>query len=280
MRIRVSQQTSCEYAPPAKSLIQTLRMTPRNHEGQFVVRWRIDVDVEGRLRQGEDAFGNITHSLSAAGPIETLVITVDGEVETHDTAGVMRGTVERFPEQLYLRESNLAAADEAIRAFADRAAKAAGPDTLARLHALMDGLNGRIGPAPAGEEPDTAAAAFAKGAGSAQDAAHAFIAAARHLEIPSRFVSGFVLRDGPGPQDQGHAWAESFVPGLGWVAFDPLLNICPAGGHVRVAIGIDALGASPLRGSGLGGAETRADRVRVVARETPFHAQSQSQTQS
>jgi transglutaminase-like putative cysteine protease len=279
MRIRVAQQTSCEYAPPAKSLIQTLRMTPRNHEGQFIVRWRIDVDVEGRLRQGEDAFGNITHSLSAAGPIERLVITVDGEVETHDTAGVMRGTVERFPEQLYLRESNLAAADEPIRSFAEEAAKAAGHDTLARLHAIMDGLHGRIVPGPAGAT-GSAAAAFAEGKGSAEDAAHAFIAASRHLEIPSRFVSGYVLRDGPGPQDHGHAWAESFVPGLGWVAFDPLLNICPDGSHVRVAIGIDALGASPLRGSGLGGTETRADRVSVEARETPFHAQSQSQTQS
>jgi transglutaminase-like putative cysteine protease len=278
MRIRVAQQTSCEYAPPAKSLIQTLRMTPRNHEGQFVVRWRIDVDVEGRLRQGEDAFGNITHTLSAAGPIERLVITVDGEVETHDTAGVMRGTVERFPEQLYLRESNLAAADEAIRAFAEDAAKGAGSDTLARLHALMDGVHGKIVLAPAGEAPGSATTAFAHGSGSAEDAAHVFIAASRHLAIPSRFVSGYVLRDGVGPQDQGHAWAESFVPGLGWVAFDPVLNICPAGAHVRVAIGIDSLGAAPLRGAGLGGAETRADRVSVEARDAPF--QSQSQTQS
>ena len=65
MRIRVSQLTVFRYDPPAKSLIQTLRLTPRNHDGQFVVRWRVDVDIDGRLHQGEDAFANITHPPSS-----------------------------------------------------------------------------------------------------------------------------------------------------------------------------------------------------------------------
>jgi transglutaminase-like putative cysteine protease len=82
MRIRVSHQTVYDYTPPAKSLIQTLRLTPRNHEGQYVVNWRIDVDAESRLKAGEDAFANITHSLTVSGPIERLTVTVEGVVET------------------------------------------------------------------------------------------------------------------------------------------------------------------------------------------------------
>lgn len=279
MRIRVSQQTVCDYTPPAKSLIQTFRLTPRNHDGQFVVRWRVDVDVDGRLRQGEDAFANITHQFSGAGALARIAVTVEGEVETHDTAGVVRGTVERFPEQLFLRESPRAAADEAIRGFADDVAAACGSDTLARLHGLMGGLHGKLALAVPGEASSSAAAAFARGRGTTEDAAHVYIAAARHLEIPSRFVSGYVLREGIGPPEERHAWAEAFVPGLGWVGFDPILDTCPVGGHIRTAIGIDGLDAAPFRGTALGGAETRADRVTVLSRD-PGPRQAQSQGQS
>ena len=54
-------------------------------------------------------------------------------------------------------------------------------------------------------------------------------------------------------QDAGHAWAEAFVPDLGWVAFDPTNGICATDAHVRVAVGLDYLGAAPVRGTRYGG---------------------------
>jgi transglutaminase-like putative cysteine protease len=281
MRIRVSHQTFYEYAPPAKSLIQTLRLTPRNHDGQFVVNWRIDVDIDSRLKPGEDAFANITHLLSVGGPVERFTLKVDGEVETHDTAGVVRGTVERFPEQLYLRESSVAAADERIRDFAAGVASETGGDVLARLHGLMGGIHAKVAIAETADAAHgTAASAFASGKGSVQDAAHAFIAAARHLEIPARYVSGYVWRSEGGVAHEEHAWAEAFVPVLGWVGFDPSLDVCPEGAHVRVAVALDALGAAPIRGTWFGGGpEVREGRVDVRSSE-PGRGQSQSQRQS
>lgn len=285
MRIRISQQTVTIYEPPAKSIVQCLRLTPRNHDGQFVVRWRVDIDGDGRLRQVDDAFANITHQFSASGPMERLVLTVTGEVETHDTAGVVRGTVERFPEAFYLRDSPLAAAEDAVRDFAGDAADKAGEDPLARLHQLMGGIHQRV---QAGDAAGSAAACLQAGAGTAEDVAHLFIAAARHLAIPSRFVSGFVHRDDKAVTDGAHSWAEAFVPRLGWVGFDPTLDICPAGAHVRLAIGIDALGAMPIRASHFGGGpEQRTCRTEVAPREGGRQPDagagggpSQSQTQS
>jgi transglutaminase-like putative cysteine protease len=283
MRIRVSHQTVYEYAPPAKSLIQTLRLTPRNHDGQFVVNWRIDVDIDSRLKPGEDAFANITHLLSVGGPVERFTLKVDGEVETHDTAGVVRGTVERFPEQLYLRESPVAAADETIRGFASEVASQAGEDVLTRLHALMGGIHRKVA---LDEEPGavsgTAASSFAAGKGTAQDIAHVFIAAARHLEIPARYVSGYLWRKDVGVARDGHAWAEAYSPGLGWIGFDSTLDLCPEGAHVRVAVGLDSLGAAPIRGTWFGGGpEMRAARIEVRCHDTePAIHQSQSQSQS
>jgi len=43
------------------------------------------------------------------------------------------------------------------------------------------------------------------------------------------------------------------VPDLGWVGFDPSIGFCPTDAHVRIAIGLDALGAAPVRGTLLGG---------------------------
>jgi transglutaminase-like putative cysteine protease len=51
----------------------------------------------------------------------------------------------------------------------------------------------------------------------------------------------------------GHAWAEAHVPDLGWMGFDPANDMCATGRHVRVAVGLDYLGAAPVRGAHYGG---------------------------
>ena len=70
--------------------------------------------------------------------------------------------------------------------------------------------------------------------------------------------------DGVVDQEAGHAWAEAHVPDLGWVAFDPANGMCATDAHVRVAVGLDYLGAAPVRGTRHGGGdETLAVAVRV-----------------
>src|SRR5580700_4350040 len=125
MRLRIAHRNVYRYDPPAAGVIQVLRLTPRNHEGQYVVRWRIDVSADARLAGHEDAFGNLTHVFSADGPFGELSVEVDGEVETQNTNGIVRGTVERFGPSLFLRDTALTQADPAIQDFAQgiRAAK-------------------------------------------------------------------------------------------------------------------------------------------------------------
>ncbi len=87
-----------------------------------------------------------------------------------------------------------------------------------------------------------------------QDLTHIFIAAARELGFPARYVGGYFHRnDGVTRQQAGHAWAEAFIPSFGWVAFDPANGICATDAHVRVAVGLDYLGAAPVRGTRYGG---------------------------
>jgi transglutaminase-like putative cysteine protease len=266
MRLRISHKTTYHYEPPATRVIQVLRLTPRNHDGQYVVDWRIDVSADCRLDQHEDAFGNITHAFAAEGPLPELSLLVEGEVETRDAHGLVRDAVERFPPSLFLRETELTTCDPGIAAFAAAGRQAAGADTLEVLHVLLERLHDDMALDPDPTYVATKAAeAFAAKHGICQDFAHIFITASRSLGIPARYVGGYFCReDGVTAQEAGHAWAEAFVPDLGWVAFDPANGICTTDAHARVAVGLDHLGAAPGRGMRYGGGtETLAINIHV-----------------
>jgi transglutaminase-like putative cysteine protease len=255
MRIRLSHATTYVYDTPPTSVTQILHKTPRNHEGQYVCDWRIDLSQDCQLHQHEDAFGNITHAFTAEGPFRELTVTVDGEVDTQDTQGLMSGAVERFPPELYLRETTLTEGDAAIADFAATMRAAAGGEQLALLHALLGAINREM---TFDTDPThvatTAAEAFALRRGVCQDLTHIFIATARLLGVPARYVGGHFYRaDGVTEQEAGHAWAEAHIEHLGWVGFDPTNGICTTEAHVRVAVGLDYLGAAPVRGTRRGG---------------------------
>jgi transglutaminase-like putative cysteine protease len=254
MRIRLAHETRYHYDTPPKGVIQTLRLTPRNHDGQYVVGWRIDVSTDCRLDRQEDAFGNISHAFTADGPFSDLIVTVEGEVETRDTGGLVRDAVERFPPALFLRETPLTKPDDAILALAQSVRAEAPGDQLKVLHALMRRVNETMtfDPSPT-ESTTTAAEAFALKRGVCQDLSHIFVAAARSLNIPARYIGGYFQREDLIVQEAGHAWAEAHVPDLGWVAFDPTHGVCPTESHIRVAAGLDYLGAAPVRGTRYGG---------------------------
>jgi transglutaminase-like putative cysteine protease len=257
MRIRISHATTYHYDTPPTGVTQLLRLTPRNHDGQYVVSWRIDLSDDCMLHQHEDAFGNITHSFTAEGPFDKLSVTVDGEVETQDNHGLVKGAIERFPPALFLRETDLTLADPAINDFAETTRSESGKDItqLALLHELMKSLNREITFDTSPTQPATTAAeAFKLRRGVCQDLTHIFIAAARRLGIPARYIGGHFFRaDGVTAQEAGHAWVEAFVEDLGWVGFDPTNGISATDAHVRVAAGLDYLGASPVRGTRYGG---------------------------
>lgn len=255
MRLCVVHATHYTYEQPARGLIQVLRMTPRDHDGQYVRRWRIDTSVDGRLTEREDGFGNVVHWFTPDEAADALTIRVTGEVDTLESHGIVRGAVERLPDLFYLRETDLCVASQDIQDFAAQVRDAGERAALPMLHRLLAAVHERVrferGPASSAV---TAAKAFEAERGVCQDLAHVFITAARHLEIPARYVSGYRKReDEADGAETPHGWAEALVPDLGWVAFDPAHGSGTSENYIRVASGLDYLGAAPIRGSRTGG---------------------------
>ncbi|KAF0228425.1 MAG: hypothetical protein FD175_2206 [Beijerinckiaceae bacterium] len=254
MRLKLRHETRYDYAEPARGAIQILRLTPRNHQSQFVRQWRVEIDADCRLDRDEDAYGNICHTFSIDGPLTGLRILVEGEIDIADDGGMVRGTLERFPPAYWISHTGLTEASPAIAEFAADIAGQEGGDTLAFLHQLNASIHRDFAFVPGETDAATRAdEAFLARTGVCQDFAHIFVTAARSRGVPARYVSGYFHRTDTGDQDAGHAWAEAYVPALGWIGFDPAHGICPGARYIRIAVGRDYLEAAPIRGSRLGG---------------------------
>jgi transglutaminase-like putative cysteine protease len=254
MRLKIRHETQYDYGRPATSAVQILRLTPRSHDGQFVRRWRVEIDADCRLHRADDAYGNITHAFTVDGPVRTMRIVAEGELDVADTGGFVRGGVERFPLGFWRRDSALTRQEASLRDYATTIARGEGGDRLATLHALMAAIHRDIRFVVGETTPATSAAtAFRQRAGVCQDLAHIFIACARALGIPARYIGGYYLRTDMNEQEAGHAWAEAHLDGLGWLGFDPSHNVCVTDRYARIAVGQDYLDAAPVRGARHGG---------------------------
>jgi transglutaminase-like putative cysteine protease len=95
--------------------------------------------------------------------------------------------------------------------------------------------------------------------GVCQDFAHLAIGCLRAYGIAARYVSGYVeTRPAPGKQrivgaDASHAWFAVFIPGVGWLEFDPTNNTVPLDQHITLAWGRDYADVTPLKGIAYGG---------------------------
>jgi transglutaminase-like putative cysteine protease len=255
MRIAIDHQTHYRFSEPQARIVQMLRLTPCDTEAQTVVNWHIGVDIDARLRNSFDGYGNAVTMLYAEGPIEALDVSVTGEVLTLEATGVVRGSAEPLHAMLFRRSTPRTQPSVLLAEFAD---DLGGGDAIARLHALNTALHVRFPCTP--DRPDTgisAAEAFAGKTATSRDVAQMFIAAARHIGAPARYVSGY--RNDGEAHSAPHAWAEAHVAGLGWVGFDPATGLSPDESYVRVAVGLDATAAASIAGTRVGQGEEELD---------------------
>jgi len=249
MRLKISHMTEYSYDEPVEFALQRLRLTPRDCPGQKVISWQTSVAGVGHEASYDDHFGNRVELVSITGQPHSISIMAAGEVETEDRNGVFGPHMGYVPLWLFRRDTPLTRPGKLIR---ELARSIEGEGELTRMHALMAAVIERVEyKKDVTQTETTAEAALVLGAGVCQDHTHVFIAAARAMGLPARYVSGYMF-DGPDGAAASHAWGEAHVAGLGWVGFDVANCVCPDERYVRIASGLDYTDTAPVSGMRIG----------------------------
>ncbi len=88
-------------------------------------------------------------------------------------------------------------------------------------------------------------------AGVCQDFAHILLVMLRLINVPARYVSGYICPNKNGMRGEGatHAWVEAYIPAYGWLGLDPTNNCITNDRHVRLAVGRNFSDCSPVKGT-------------------------------
>lgn len=265
MLLTVLHATTYRYADTVQRSTQYIRLTPAQGAHQRIREWAVDLPAPAVTMR--DAFDNLTHVLTLDAPHDTIRLiargTVEvGEIDDGEPAG-------RVNPMVFLRHTALTQPDDALRAFGEpmrgqvRARPLIGLTDLAA--AVLERLPTRKGLTTA---ETSAAQAFAAGGGVCQDQVHVFVALARELGVPARYVSGYVYSPNR-EQVASHAWAEAWI-GSRWVGFDVSHAGKAESARLKLAVGLDYLDACPVRGVRLGGGDEQlSTRAEVSASATP-----------
>jgi transglutaminase-like putative cysteine protease len=253
MRLRLLHQTRYTYDAPVPYALQRLRLVPQPSRTQSVLSWELEMKGATEEVRFFDHFGNDTRLISVSGEPHAIEITARGEVETRDTAGVTGPHAGFAPLWLFGHETPLTSAGPLVSEIARNVADGS---ELDRLHALSHAIRERVAYRVGATDASTPAEeAVARGEGVCQDHSHVFLAAARLMGFPARYISGYLRLEDAADQVASHAWAEAHVGGLGWVAFDVANGISPDARYVHLAVGRDYRDAMPVSGIRLGQAQ-------------------------
>lgn len=272
MRLEVHHTTRFRFAEPCTYSIHECRLTPRLGDSQRLLSW--EVRTPGRGRDWKDGYGNVVRSFSLVEPHQEIAIEARGTFEWIEGGQdyLVHAAPEALPPGYWLRDRGLARSNPAIAEFVADLRERAGreDERVALLHELMRRLRSRMEYRVGVTTVDaTAAEALERGAGVCQDFAHVYIACCRTLGVPARYASGCLKQNGtPHVGRLGHAWAEAYVPHLGWLGFDAANGICATGEYLGLGMGRDYAEAAPVTGRRIGGGEVAMEvdvRVRQLS---------------
>ncbi len=265
MKLHIAHDTRYLFTGPAHLNPHVLRFRPSDSRTQRLLSFRLDVNpLPAGYTDNYDAAGNETRYAWFQAPVSEFSIRAESIVETFpdDRAGFIIFPYESVRLPVVYRPDDEAALapyllpvsdDAALHSFANAAAAASGGRTMEFVQQLIRAVHDRIeytdresgDPLPPGRT-------LSLGKGSCRDQVVLAMALLRLKGIAARFVSGYqYIRDKT--LHELHAWVEVFLPGGGWLGFDPTTGIATDERYVRIAAGADPATTMPVAGT-FGGA--------------------------
>lgn len=282
----IRHATVIHYSAPVSEAVMEVRLQPRTEGPQRRLSFELELNPTARVFSYRDAMGNGVHHFNIPAAHDYQRLDVEATVEIGRVPAVpdmlpgrawedLDAQVESHEALRMRMPSHFAHTTPALEAFAGEIGAKRRDDPLSLLHDITAKIAERLEYAPRTTRVDSPIdEALSKRSGVCQDFAHIFIALCRRIGIPARYVSGYLYHradyhDRSDP-DATHAWAEAWLPDLGWVGFDPTNNLVAGERHIRVAVGRDYADVTPTRGVYKGDADSRVSvAVRVAAFDDP-----------
>ena len=272
--LTVRHATTYRYARPVVLGQHRLMLRPRDSHDLRLVGAELTLSPPGNVRWMHDVFGNSVALADFQAPAALLAITSTLRIERYGIEGPVfpiAPEAEFYPfiyssndrvDLGRLLEQHAPDPDGTLARWADGFVTARPMRTLDLLTAMNAALKPVVIYAERHEPgTQTPAQTLVKKSGACRDFAMVFIEAARYLGFGARFVSGYLydpaLDKGDATQASAatHAWAEVYLPGAGWIEYDPTDVLIAGDNLIRVAVTRDPSQAIPISGSYTGAAQ-------------------------
>lgn len=266
MKLKICHVTKYRYGDLITDSVNEVRLSPRTNYRQACYHHSITIEPNAQLFSYEDAYGNRIHAFTVNQPHRELVIKTVSTVVTHDNDGVRNRILapsddwamladETFQGKYveYLVPTHYTAVTDDVRDYAGRI-ELPGQGVYDLVMLLATRIYEDFEYRPNTTGVGTTASELLKGkAGVCQDFAHLMIAVCRAKGIPARYVSGYHFVGDLNArtadfEQASHAWVEAYIPGTGWLGFDPTNNNRVDGRYIKLGHGRDYLDIVPVKG--------------------------------
>jgi len=285
LHLAVVHLTEYRYPEPAGDSFNETRIFPRDDDRQTLLSFTLGLSPDTPVRSHLDYFGNRVHQFHIHEPHTRLSIEARSSVVTYPRPVPVPVPMDSLAELEtrffeFLAPTRRVPLDRDWRAVMEAPAAAPGGDLVEYLSTLTRHLHAFFSYRQAVTEIDTPLTEFVRArAGVCPTTTHAMLAVCRMLGIPARYASGYVETN---PErslgsDASHAWVEAYVPGSGWVGFDPTNGVLVGQSYVKVGHGRDYDDVPPVKGLRRGGgSETLRVAVSVLRAAPPDAAATTS----
>ncbi len=267
IRLNLSHRTTYRYARPVSLGPHRMMLRPRERHDLKLTSYSLDVSADAVIAWAQDVFGNSIATVHFSRNTDHLVIDSRSELQLEaapwpvfDVDFSAISYPFRYSDAEWTDLGALSApqyADPAgrLRAWARRFIKSNPTDTLSLLKDISGGISSWINYQSRDDEgTQTPLETLDRGWGSCRDFAVLLVEAVRALGFGARIVSGYLYnpdRDFVGSYGVGstHAWAEIYLPGAGWITFDPTNRSVGSFNLIPVGVGRDIRQVMPVAGS-------------------------------
>ncbi|MGB5267927.1 MAG: class II glutamine amidotransferase [Polyangiales bacterium] len=295
----ITHETVYRYQTPVETSSHTVRLQPVRDLTQDVLEYKLEISPPGQAYSYEDVFGNHVLSFQISQPYTELWVRAYSKVrtfhvETHSSLRSTRIPLVWMPWQRQMMNPFLLPPElpetelRELSGFAMSFAARRSYDLLETLIDLNEALHRDFKYIPGATTLETSPFdVFQERRGVCQDFANLFICLSRLLGVPARYRVGYI-HTGAAYHNQiqseaSHAWAEVYLPSVGWRGFDPTNGCLVDLDHIRVATGRNYRDATPTAGTlYAGGHGERLDvsvRVTRIDEAPPAEGQESQQAQ-